>query len=154
MAILQHPAEEYCKVVDTDELCVAGGFQTARHEELRHIVMRLYKKGARGGSERMRLKIFLDDSCLHLYAWSSWVRLSDIEGIDADAAWKGDVRFDFESPNINKHRTYWVAIEIENYTRNRDTFFLAFLYDWPDPLYQQLGTPLYGLRMALYGVAV
>lgn len=153
MAILEHYNEGYVKVVETGELVVAGGFQTSRHEELRHIVMRLYKRGTSAGSERLRLKIYSDSSCVNLYAWSDWVTLASIPQIDSGAAWEGDVRFDFSSPNINKFRTYWVAIEVDGYTRDRSVFFLAFKYDWPDSSYEQASAPLYGLKMALYGVA-
>lgn len=153
MGIEQFPTDSYLKVCETGELVVAGGFQTARHEELRHIVMRLYKRGTRAGSERVRLKIYADDACVQLMAWSSWVALDDIPRIDEDQIYIGDVRFDFESFNVNKNRTYWLAIETDGYTRVQSSFFLGFLYDWPDPVYQQADAPSYALRVAIYGVA-
>lgn len=148
--VTQHSADLFAKVCGTDELVIGGGFQTPNHLELVHIVMRLYRIGALEGTERMRLNVYRDEDCTKLYASSDWIDIADIPGGSA-AGWFGDVRFDFASPNINKNYRYYFAVETDGYTRNKNVRYIAFMYDWPDPIYEQTNAPDYALQIAIYG---
>ena len=45
--------------------------------------------------------------------------------------WLGYVRFDFPRANILAGEEYFVTVISENYTRNKDDFYLGFVYDYP-----------------------
>lgn len=148
--VTQVSADLFAKVCGTDELVLGGGFQTTAHLELVHIVMRLYRIGTLAGTERVRINVYTDAECTKAYTYSEWVALEDVPGVGA-AGWFGDVRFDFAYENISSNKRYYFAIETDGYTRNKNVMYIAFLYDWPDPIYEQTNAPDYALQIAIIG---
>jgi hypothetical protein len=127
MSFNQFPARLDVRVLDTDETAKVGSFQTATDIELKYIRVKLYIQGTLGGTERMRAKVYGDADRTALLYTSAWSDLSDITGLSG--TWLGWLRLDFSAEHLNKNIEYFLSIEIDNYTRNGDTFYVALGID-------------------------
>lgn len=144
------------KVHETSELVDMGGFQVAFHQQLGFVVCRIYKHGTPVGAERFRLKLFTDAGLTKAYAQSAWLELADVVAGASD--WLGRVRFSFADPDdmgvaagphLNKNAVYYAGIEADGYTRSGGTFYVAWAYDWPEPINSHPVRT--GMEMAIYG---
>lgn len=126
-----YPATEYWKVFETSEVVVGGGATFVNNAELAQVVVTLYKHGVAAGTERMRASLYHDFAATKLYAASDWVTLDDVWTGDY---WRGsEVPFDFDVPHIEAGQAYYIVFEMDGYTRNASTFFVALGFDWPLP---------------------
>lgn len=159
MATERFPAVQYFKVFEDDEEFLCGGISGQLNQQLAQIVFVLYKHGAHTGTERMRSKIYHDSALTKLYATSDWFDLADIDtnpgdGEVLDTYWRGRVAMTFASkPWLDSQSTYFVSMEIDNYTRNADTFYMAIMYDWPFPVNDNqnaISMEIYGYRTVNY----
>ena len=127
----QLPEELFALPVNTGSVLYCGPF-SVDVRELLYAEVELVKFGTRGGSEQARLNVYSrSDMAVLLYS-SSWRSLSDLTGIDDASSWIGRVRFDFNRQNLNPLNTLHVGLELDNYTRNGNVFFVAARMDYPD----------------------
>jgi hypothetical protein len=148
MSVLKLHGQQYAKTLDTSETIQAAGFQVAQNQELAHVYLWLYRSGVPVGNEKLYAAVYTDSGYTDLYALSDPVLVRG--DIAEGAAWYGKVRFDFARPNLNKNLRYYLAVYGSNYSKT-PSFYVAFPYDWPAPIYTQASAPKYGLRMELYG---
>lgn len=149
MAFATFPKQQLAKIAGTAELVRLGAAKPGRHLELAHVQLGLYKHGAAGGSEQLRVNVYSDSGYQVAYAQSAWVSLASIPGLAT--YWIGRVRFDFARQPLNKNLTYYLALETQSYARSGDNFYLATLLDWPLPVNANLDAPRYAGAFALYG---
>jgi hypothetical protein len=143
----------YAKVLETSETALGGGFA---HEtdcfQLAHTVVTLYRHGTLGGSEQLRLKLCHDATLAKTYATSSWLTLSDVDGLSGGGAWIGRLRFDWPTlPHWAEGSRLYLACESASYTRNGTTSYLALMLDWPLPQAVQEDEPSYSWKAEFWG---
>lgn len=125
------PATEYWKVFETGETFVGGGATFTRDAQLSKVIVTLYKQGTSTGTERMRAKLYHDFAMTKLYAVGAWTLLRSV--IDLGTVVRASevpLTFDTE-PFVQTGQEYFVALEIDSYTRNGETFFIAADFNWP-----------------------
>mgnify|MGYP001809874110 CR=1 FL=1 len=128
MSFTPFPDTGYFFVLNEPEHYV-GAFNLAESIDLKHIQTVLFIRGALGGTEQLRLNLYGTTSISSTpIATSDWFSLSSIGGYTNN--WIGNVFFDFDGAPINPNLDYFVGIESNNYTRNADTFYLAFRMNW------------------------
>lgn len=135
MPYLDFPKDMKIKVFDSGEEVDCGNAVFASAIELKHLRFTVYKQGTPlGGSETLQVHIYSDSLKTNKLYSSDVVTVGDINNPDIGTTtnWLGRVRFDFtpEVP-INPNITYYVSLEIDNYTRNADTFFMGIALDTP-----------------------
>ena len=129
MAYQDFSNSQLAKVFETSELVSSGGFALSEAQQLRGVYLHIYRHGTRGGSERLRLKLYHDRGLTKLYATGSWAVLSTLSGFDAGGAWIGRVLFTFSDPHLAPSDIYYIAVESDSYTRVGSSFYLAALID-------------------------
>lgn len=150
---MSYPATQFWKVFETDEVVNGGGATFASDAQLAQVVVTMYKQGVVDGTERMRALLYHDASLTKLYATGDWTDLADT--FDDATNWRGDVPLDFSEgsrPFVEAGQVYYVAIEVDQYTRNGETLYLSLAYDWPLPINDNTDIPYYALAMAFYVV--
>lgn len=136
MAFLDFADTQYTKTVDTGEEVEVGAFQLAKNLELSAIRPTIYITGTSSiTTEKFRMNIYSDVGYTSLLYQSSYANISDIVGLTTKERWMGWVRLDFNRESINKNIKYYPTLEVANYTRNGDTFYVGFNYDFPFPIY-------------------
>lgn len=140
------PAEGRFKTAATGELVEAGGATFPAHQELAGFYVTVYMQGARGAAEQIRAKIFSDSAYTKLLATGEWANL--VEANEGATNWLGKILLSFDPPhNIEAGTEYFLAIETDGYTRDGDTSYIAFSYDWPLPINDNVDAPFYALQM-------
>lgn len=140
MATERFPAVQYFKTFATGETFGCGGISGQAFQQLAQIIVMFYKHGAHAGTERIRAKIYHDADLTKLYATGDWFDLVDLEtnpgdGEVLDTYWRGRIGLNFSAkPWLDADSTYYVAAEIDGYTRNADIFYAALMFDWPFPI--------------------
>lgn len=127
MSYLQFPKRMDVRVIASSAVTDLGSFQPIENLELYAMRVKLFIKGTTGGTERARIKIFGESTRGSALYTSSWSTLSSITTLAAN--WQGWLRFDFNKENINKDIAYFLGIEIENYTRNGETYYISYALD-------------------------
>lgn len=134
MSVEQYPSNMWVKQLDSDEIALIGSFQFPNRGELQYGNLYLIKKGALVGSPKARLHFYSRADLEVSLFQSDWRSFSNIDGIDDGSQnWLGWVRFDFGKQSINPNITYYVAIEMDDYTPNLSTesHFIGFFLDGP-----------------------
>lgn len=151
MAFEPFPRDQYVRVADTDTPFNGGGITVPEIIDLQYLRIRIYIKGTLGGSEQIRIKLYDDPA--HSggpIATSAW---ADIAEIDTVGNWIGDIYIEFDPPiPLNPDLEYFTRVELQNYTRNGDTFYIGCCLDADDLLYEQTTADLAGIRMAVVGM--
>jgi hypothetical protein len=114
--------------------------------ELKWIRQVIFVHGVAGGSEQLRLGLYSRSDLTGLVINSDWAEVADwvSEIGNANGDYQiGFMRFDFERQHLDSDTEYHLAIETNNYTRNADTFYLAAISDWPDPVNTPATNPAY-----------
>lgn len=151
MAFQQFSEVQYVKVFDTDEEIKCGGFQVANNTELEAIRLGIFVEGTLSGSEQIRCNIYSNAGASKLLFRSAWSDLSDLEysnGSTVTGDFIGVVRANFSRQNLNKNITYYATMELNNYTRNGDTFYISGVFDYPFPRYSS-GSSHYGVNLVM-----
>ena len=149
-----YPATRVFKVFETDEVVSGGGATFAADQQLADIVLDLYVLGTLAGTERLRALIYTDSALAKLYATSAWSALADASVDTSSGAWLGQLRFAFSpAVHLDAGALYYIAFEIDSYTRSGETLYIAAAYDWPLSINTNTGaaSAAYGLAMAPYG---
>ncbi len=157
MSYQKFPATQYFKVFDTAEEVKMGSFTLASHLELKYIrvLFGMFGVASRAGSERIRTKIYSDtehSKILYTSDWSS-VTLANVSTLADSHSWTGWIRSEFSRYNLNKNITYYLSCQIDNYTRNADTYYCGLSHDFPHPIYDnsQNSFRYHPLAMQLFG---
>ena len=151
MSFEQFADLQYVKTIDISEEPRMGSFNVVNDLELQYIRVLLFISGSTVGNERIRLKIYGDMGSNNILYTSNWSNINDISGLST--YWLGYIRVDFNRENINKDTDYYVRAELDNYTRNGDTFFIGLCHDFPFPIYDN-GQDLFyehPLAMQIFG---
>lgn len=150
MAITQFYEDLFVKTIDTSETPNCGSFTFTNDMELSNVQLMLFINGTLGGSETATIKLqsqnnndMYTSTTLNLAS-----QLSSEESVTGD--WLGYVKFDFDREHINSSFTYNVELSFSNYTRNGDTFYISFVYDWPYTINASSPT-VGGANMKFYG---
>lgn len=150
MALQNFHNKLFCRIFDTSEEINCGAFQVTDNQELRHIRVLILIYGGVPTTETLTLKLHSESSLSSLYATSDSISLSDVA--QTTNYWIGYVRFDFDRINLNKNNTYWVNITTGNYTRNSNTYYLGYVFDWPVGTYNDdTTTPMSNANMQIFG---
>lgn len=145
------PAITYWKTFATDEEFRAGGVTLQDSTHLKHFYLMMYLHGACADTERLRLKIYTDAALTKLYATSDWSNLADIENLAN--YWRGRLLFTFQTKIwLSSQFQYFISAEIDGYTRNGDTHFVAAMLDWPFPVNTNVDEPRYACVLEPYGI--
>ncbi len=136
MAFKDFADTQYVKTIDTGEAPEMGTFQPAKNAELAHVRVLIYIQDvtALGGSEQIQCKIYSDPNFAALQYTSSLTSLSGITNIGT-TNWLGFIRIDFNRENLNKNITYYPRVNLTNYTRSANAFFIGLSRDYPFPIY-------------------
>ena len=143
------PARGYFRVLESDDVVSLGSVSLPAAIELYSVRLLLYKHGTAGGSERFRLKLYRDSGRTDLAYTSAYTDLTDVE--DLGTKWFGWVSILFDREHVPASTTFYPSLEAENYTRNGDTYYLAFSLDWPNPQYGTTNTTRRNIAMQIYG---
>ena len=136
MAFFDFAETQYIKTVDTGEEIRVGSFKTAENLELQYMRPTIYITGTTlVTDERIRVNIYSERTYSAILYQSSWSNISEISGLMVKDRWIGWIRVDFNRENINKNITYYPTIELDNYTRDGQNFFIGFAHDFPFPIY-------------------
>lgn len=150
MAFLQFPISQYFRIFETGETEVKGGyFILTTGTDLLHIMATIFINGTLAGSERMRFNIYGNDTSTTPIYSSDWADLSAIGAYTLN--WLGNIYFDFEAAPLNPNLTYYIRIEIENYTRNFNTFYIGVNLDWVSEVNTPLSATSRGFRIRILG---
>jgi hypothetical protein len=153
MSYLQFPKTGVVAVLDTGDKLDLGGFQPATNGELRHVIINMMKVGTLSGSVACKIGLHLSDDFSTSYAESDQFFISAIESeVDGSdkTRWRAWVRFDFNRPNLNKNQLYRLSLQLPNYTRNGDTFYIGAIKDDPNnPIYANGVSGLHEINLPL-----
>lgn len=138
------------KTMNTAETLHIGGLSPTSSHEIGHARIWLFKHGTSGGNERIRVKITSDAAGQRVLDISSWSTLSDISGFD-DGDWLGWVKVDFNRITRRPNVVYHFHLEIDNYTRNGETYYLSVVRDYPASIYVAGATNFY---QAQWGIQI
>lgn len=133
MAIAQIPNIGYFKQFETNEIIQMGSMIPGVNEELLYMRVYLYINGALAGTERIRMKIYGENTYSSALYTSAYSSLSSITNIST--RWLGWIRLDFSKNNLNKNHTYFLGCEINNYTLNGVTFYVVLKMDYINPVF-------------------
>ncbi len=141
------PTPAYVRTIETSETVKCGSITLAAATELAYLRVLLFVRGALGGSEQMRVKLYTDSSYTQLYATGAWVNLSDITNVST--YWWGWIALPATRVHLRASQAYYVTVETQNYTRNADTFYLSLSLDGPA---REITTnPSKAVKMQVYG---
>ena len=128
MAFLDFPSQLQVNVLDNEvnDAAQLGSFTMTDTTELKNIRTFLVKHGNAGGSEVLRLKLSLSNDVTRASIVSEDITLSEVS---TDEYFVGWFNFDFGRQQLDPDLTYFVFLEYENYTRNADTYYLAYAFD-------------------------
>ena len=152
MSFRQFSEYQYIRAMDTGEIIKLGGFKLGTSHEIGHMRVLTFINGTLGGSEQLRVNIYSDIGHSKKIFHSDWSNiggtLENENGALITGNWLGLIRFDFNRQNINKNFFYYASIESQSYTRNGDTFYIGFSYDYPFPRYSNSANASYEANLA------
>ena len=151
MAFLNFPETLYVKTIDTSEEIKLGSIKVTSELELAHIRVFMYIAGTLGGTEQIRVHLCSDADCSKKIITSDW---SDLSDLSVSGDFLGWIRTDFSREGLNPNITYYCALELNNYTRNGDTFYTSGVFDFPAPVYLPTGSNVlldHNIGMQIFG---
>lgn len=152
MAFLQFPATQYFRVFRELETTVKGGsFNLATAMEIKYIVPTIYINGTLGGNERIRAKIYPTDASPTAIYTSEWFNLSQVGTYTPNFI--GNIWLEFATAKpINPNVDYFLRFEIDGYTANPDTFYIAMNLDWTERINETPAADQAGVRFRILGL--
>lgn len=129
------PDKAYCQIFDADnEVIQLGTYQPGFNGQLKYIYVDIFIHGTMGGSERVRTHVYGDSLYSSAIASSDWFSLADLSFVDTYC--HGFMQTVFSSQyQLDSSVTYYIGLEIDNYTRNSLTYFVGAKWDYPEPIY-------------------
>lgn len=89
--------------------------------EIGNLMVGIYVQGILSGTEKIRIKFY--DTNGFLYFTSDWSEFVDSNSI-------GLIKIDFNREVIQKNKTYNLTMEMSGYSRNTESFYIAYLHDF------------------------
>ena len=135
MAFSQFPDRLTVRVMETNEEADMGTYSMSSSIEISQLVLTFLKHGTEGGSERLRIRAYevVGASVAENPTSSTeWVNLSDVQdssGAAMGTYFLGTIKFEFATPIRGSN--YELRLDVDNYTRNADTYYLAYVFDHP-----------------------
>ena len=148
MSFEQIPRFLTIRVLETNEKALMGTYAMTENSELAHMVLTIHKRGFAGGSERFKINVYSEQDTLRntpIYQSSDHVWVEDGE------YWVGRIRFDFSGEHLQAGKSYIMELEAQNYTRNADDFYFAYVLDHPAQLYDRAVSDETGAQLAILG---
>jgi hypothetical protein len=134
MAFKDFSEKMYFKVFDTSETINIGSFDTTQNGELGHLRALVYVKGTLVGSEQIRFTVYPAESSTSAMYTSDWMDISGIvdeNGNSVTGNWVGLLKIDFNREHIDSDIEYFLKAELNNYTRDNNTYYIALGFDFP-----------------------
>jgi hypothetical protein len=134
MAFKNFSEELYIKVQNTNETIDLGKIESSSEFSLTAIRLQffMHNVSAASGNETIQLKLFTNPGLTKVYASSDILTVSDF--VTGSTDWIGNIGFQFlTKPNINSFQNAYAGIVATNYTRNANSFYMGYVYDWPFP---------------------
>ncbi len=122
------PTPAYVRTIDTGETVKCGSITPTASVELTSVRVMLFIRGALGGTEQLRVKLYTDSAYSQVQYTGAWVSLSAITNVST--YWWGWIALPLTRVHMRPVIAY-AAVETQNYTRNGDTFYLALSLDGP-----------------------
>lgn len=135
MSILNFSEIQELGILSSNGSLVLGGFSIDSEIELEHISVMLYKHGGSVTGERIRVRVTSDIEGTRTILTSAWSNLADASNINDGDYWLGWIRTDFNRAGFAKNLTRYLVVDIDNYTRDGDNFFIGLSRDYPFPIY-------------------
>ncbi len=136
MAVGTYPKRALVKVFDDDEIVRCGRFKFVNNFELNYIRGLFLIMGAIPTTQRFRFLVYSNSAYTKLLYTGEWSDFADITIADrTKTSWRGFVRGDFNNEWISNQFSYYIACEIDGYTRNANTFYIGLLFDSPIPIH-------------------
>ena len=150
MAFLQFPTDQYYIVVTDDEPTQAGEFVLTEDIELGQIQCRLQKIGAHAGTETLQVHIYGNSDLSTPLCSSTAVSMADIDSLTS-SNWVGYVTFDFNREYLDSDNTYYMGVQVNNYTYSVGVYEWGYALDWPDDINTADIATKRGLQAAIIG---
>lgn len=125
MSIQRFPQVANYKVADTGEIVFVNGIQVSSNQQLRQVIVTMYKHGNASLAERLRANLYADAALTKKISTGSWFKISSITTMDQ--FWIGRIGLNISSTWVKAGSTYYIGIESDSYTRDSDNFYIAFL---------------------------
>ncbi len=152
MSFEQFPDNLHIRILETDESASMGLYSIPSNVQLTNLVVTLHKLGAEAGSERFRVNIHSEDdpnfvTPIYSSAWFDWTSAGSFTNF------LGTVRFDLTGAVV-RTGSYFLVLEADNYTRNADTFYFAYVLDDPAVINSRTNPKETGAQIAFLGAAL
>lgn len=143
MSIEQIPQQQFYKMFDADEILKCGSFTPDVDCEIKYLMHYFFIHGNIAGTEKFRSIIYSSQNVgkpnyAGVVATSEWSDFADIE--DRGEYWQGWIRATFDREHLKAGTEYWLAIEIDNYTPNGMTYYIAAKFDYDNSVYPKGST--------------
>ena len=133
MAFQKYPDNLLFKTIDTSEKVNMTAAQWPNDTQLRNarVWFLVYGNAQSISTERARINILSEfEGATPIYQ-SDWSDFSDISPAPSTDYWHGWITFDFSDVHIDSDITYYLELEMGNYTRNGDTSYIAVKLETP-----------------------
>ena len=142
MSIKQFPKDQFHKIFNNDEIIKCGSLIPDIDCELK--ILRNYflinNKSFMGGNERFRSIIYSDSGYTSPIYTSSWSKFSDISNL-VGPSWIGWVTSLFNRDQLKAGNEYYLAIEIDQYSRDMiNNFYISIKYDFDNSVFPKVST--------------
>lgn len=130
MAFTQFPSVINFKPLDNstdvNSASEMGSFTLAENTYLGNTRIVLMKHGTAGGTETLKMKLSLSNDVTRAYIESAEINLTDFS---TDEYFLGWLTFTFAQETLDSDNTHYAFLEYSNYTRNENTYYLAYAMD-------------------------
>jgi hypothetical protein len=152
MAFSPFPGKGYYRILESNEEAKGGYFTLTDSMDLKHIVPQIFIHGTMSGSEQVRMKIYGANGASATstpIAVSAYAPLADIGNYTSN--WLGDIFLDFSGEPLKSGVSYYMSLQIANYTRNADTFYIGVNLDWYPDVNDPVVSTTRGFRARILG---
>jgi len=148
MAENNFPQNLYVRPINVQNVPEQMGVAVAAESfELASCRVKIYKHGTLSGSETLKMVLFADQDMTMPFASSNTINVSDFS---SGSYWRGMVNFTFGGQVVVAGGSYYPALVAGNYTRNGNTFYISYAYDWPIYVNTSIDPQLRGGHMEFY----
>lgn len=152
MSFNQFARDQYIRVIETNETATMGAYKLTNPIELDQVLLWLNIEGTPGGSESLQIHVYGSaDTDTPLYS-SEAQNLSDVAfSFDPDLGnWLGVVPFVFNRETLGA-QTYYLSVELTNYTRDADNYYIGYVFDNPEAVYSRNVPDATGAKAIMVG---
>jgi hypothetical protein len=149
MTISPFDKYQYHTIINESGVLQVGSFVTSQDEELKYI-RPWFCINMAITTERFRILIYSDSNYDSVLYTSEWSNFSDIENLANN--WSGFVTATFGREHLKSNTSYYVGLELDNYTRNAYTDFISVRFDYCNSTYPKVSTQVldYPSKLEIY----